>query len=394
MAVDSVVVGGGIGGAVLATLLGRGGKKVLVLEKSVAPPNWVRPEILWPATTRILADLLPQDVVERVALTSFQGIQFHDGQCVFSLVSPDILRRAGIQPWSTDPNQTREELLRHGAFELRRGVEVVGVLQEKHRVVGVRTRDVRNQEEHEVLADYTIGDDGANSVVRKACGLDMPTRMFPVEFFCFAFDWPAALRPGLGRFWINTRGPGAGIMGLLAIPLPGGQGAGLIPVRSRLFDQSRQVEDCWRRFCSADGTIQDVMQDRRFPQDLARVRRPWGHAQRYGADGAILIGDAIHPVSPAGGQGANMSVADARVVAELVLANHPKVLHEYERRRWPANQRSTWFTRLAAAAFGLPPWLLPASLGPRVFRWVSRHPWLARRFVQRAATAFQENSYE
>ncbi|MCI0353685.1 MAG: NAD(P)-binding protein, partial [Acidobacteria bacterium] len=49
MDADFVIVGGGIGGTVLAELLGRGGKRVVVLEKSTAPPSWLRPEVLWPA---------------------------------------------------------------------------------------------------------------------------------------------------------------------------------------------------------------------------------------------------------------------------------------------------------------------------------------------------------
>ena len=60
MAIDFLIVGGGIGGYVLANLLGRRGKHVLVLEKSRTPSPQNRPEILWPATVELLRTLIPR----------------------------------------------------------------------------------------------------------------------------------------------------------------------------------------------------------------------------------------------------------------------------------------------------------------------------------------------
>jgi len=120
------------------------------------------------------------------------------------------------------------------------------------------------------------------------------------------------------------------------------------------------------------------------------VRRPWGHAPHYGGPGALLIGDAAHPVSPAGGQGANMSVADARVVAELALAGVPDVLAAYERRRRAANRRSLRFTRGAVFAFGLPEGLLFNRLTAWLLSQVGSRPPIAARFIRTLATAFLE----
>ncbi len=388
MDADFVIVGGGIGGTVLAELLGRGGKRVVVLEKSTAPPPWLRPEVLWPATMKILFSLVPQQTWEEECVLAVRGIELHDERGNLPFITPQLLQEAGVQPWFTNPNQTRERLLRLGSFELRRGVEVVDVLKEKERVVGVRTRELATSAEREVLAACTIGDDGGNSVVRKACNIPLATRMFPIDFLCFAFDWPPTLPAATACVWLNPRRMQSGIFSLLAMPFPQGKSAGLVAARSAIFDNLERTQEEWHRFASADPAMRQVIGSRKLPEDFVRVRRPWGHAPRYGCDGALLLGDAAHPVSPAGGQGANMSVADACALAEIALGNHPHPLAEYERRRRPANQRSLGFTRVAAWLVGLPNWclrLLP--FGPRQ---VMSRRWLVRRFVQTAATAFQE----
>jgi 2-polyprenyl-6-methoxyphenol hydroxylase-like FAD-dependent oxidoreductase len=217
--------------------------------------------------------------------------------------------------------------------------------------------------------------------------------MFPLDFLCFAFAWPATLRSATIHVWPELKRPGSGIFALGAFPLPNGQGAGVVGARSMLFDDPAQSDQCWARFCSEDPLIRDVVQARRFPKDFARIRRPWGHAVRYGLEGVALLGDAIHPVSPVGAQGANMSIADACVLAELALRDDATLAQEYERRRRPANERSIRFTRRAALMLELPDWCFrwfPTSVLLSILPWVGRHQSLLHRAIRSAAGAFQE----
>ena len=50
-------MGGGIGGVVLAELLTRAGRRVLVIERATGPPPFLRPELLWPSAVQTLFSL-------------------------------------------------------------------------------------------------------------------------------------------------------------------------------------------------------------------------------------------------------------------------------------------------------------------------------------------------
>jgi 2-polyprenyl-6-methoxyphenol hydroxylase-like FAD-dependent oxidoreductase len=392
MQADVVIAGGGIGGAVLAELLGRGGKRVIVLERSTAPPSWLRPEILWPATVEVLFSLTPRQVWEQAALLPLQEIRFHDGKEFVPLVTREVMDAARVQPWFTNPNEAREQLLRLGSFELRRGVEVTQVLKEGERVVGVRARDLATKQESEFLAAWTVGDDGVHSAVREACGIAMPTRLFPVQFLCAALEWPDYLPAGIVLLWPNWRDGASGILAFGAGSLPGGKGVGLAPINGPRFEANPETEASWRRFIRVDPALARLGAALDFPRGFMRIKRPWGHAPRYGAPGAVIMGDAAHSVSPAGGQGANMSVADAVVLAELLLRGEANLIAEYERRRRAANERSFGPTRFAERAFNLPGWMVPNACRRVLLRWLSRHPATLQRTLRSVSTLFQEAS--
>jgi 2-polyprenyl-6-methoxyphenol hydroxylase-like FAD-dependent oxidoreductase len=359
------------------------------LGKAIAPPTWTRPEILWPATTDTLFSLLPRATWEEDALLRLGGIDIWNGRRAIELISAATLHQIQIERWAADAVRMRERLLGLGTFELYRGNEVIAVLKEQNRIVGVRTRDIVTGLVREFLAPWTIGDDGVHSLVRQACGLDINTKMFPLDFLCFTFSWPTGLHPATGRVWLNIEESGSCIFGLFAVPLPQ-RGAGVVLVRPEIFETENLARHDWERFCAIDASLKEMVQERRFPDDFVRVRRPWGHAKRYGIEGAILMGDAAHPVSPAGGQGANMSVADARALVEIAVNNPSRLVEEYEFRRREANERSLRFTRGAARLLGLPACVIPISFVISIVRWANQHASVLAPIIRYESTAFQE----
>lgn len=390
MAVDFLIVGAGIGGAVLANLLSRAGKQVLILEREPAAVVRVRPEVLWPATVQFLESILSGEVLRDRALLPLRGIHIHYKKSLWKPIGPATLARAGVQPFSSDGDQTRALLLQDAACRVERGVEVLGVLRENGRVVGVRARPTGGGPEREILARWTVGDDGGHSTVRQTCGIQMPTRSVPIDLLSFGFPWPSNLESATAQVWINRNRGRSGVFLMGAIPRPAGIGAGLLPVRPELFQGDRHVERALEEFCSSERAVAEIIGPRRYPGDLARVHLAWGHADSYGIEGAVLIGDAAHTVTPAGGQGANAAIADARVLADVAITNESQLVAEYERRRRPANERSIAPSRTVSRIAALPRFMISPWI-PMAVRCVARFPQIAARGLRFVSTAFQES---
>jgi 2-polyprenyl-6-methoxyphenol hydroxylase-like FAD-dependent oxidoreductase len=219
----------------------------------------------------------------------------------------------------------------------------------------------------------------------------MSVSTLPIDLLSFGFQWPTSLQPDEARAWINPKRVRSGLFLMAALPRPGGRGAGLIAARPRLFEKDGEIQRALDAFCAVDTGAAEVIASRRYPDDLVRVKIRFGHADRYGVDGAVLIGDAAHAVTPAGGQGANSSIADARVLSQVILGGESSLIAAFERRRRPANARALRLSRAASWMMSLPDFALSAPI-PFAFRFLNTFPGLFARGLRFASTAFVENT--
>ena len=398
MTTDVLIVGGGIGGAALALALGRRGWSVRVFEREEAPPSVVRPEILQQSTIDALERLGADARLHAEAALPLHRLQLHMGrECILSVDERD-LAAADSQPLSTDPVLTRtliiDAALATGNVELVTNAEVTTVVRDGERIVGVRGR--REGHAFEARARLLVGDDGARSIIRGCLGIRTRLRLFPVEFITFSVPCPAPYPAHTARGWIRSEAMRDGLFAGFVLPLPDDRLAGLllasIGVWERRFEG--RPDAFWRDVEALTPLAGPLRDDLHFPDDFERRRRAYGHASRYVDDGAAILGDAAHPMSPAAGQSANASIWDALALAdvadEALRADDLSAsrLAAFERRRRPANRRSLRFSRRAVALLRLDRWF-PGSAAATI-RTLLRRSGQKRRLLHMAATAFRE----
>lgn len=380
---DILIAGGGIGGAVLAALLSRAGKRVMVIERETNPslaPN--RAEILWPRTVEKLHALIPRSDWEASAMLPLRGVRFNLDDKWTQLFDDETMDLAGVQPWCTQPMRVREKLLALGEFEIRRGVTVTGLVKENHHASGVRLLLPGESTHRWIAADWVIGDDGAYSSIRRDAGISLATEDFPIEFMGAPVRWPDSLEPAIVHGWFDWAEASPGLAAVILFPFPKGEALVLFLARQGAMPN-------WDAVRRRHEVLQEILPDPIVLDKLPRIRRPYGHCASYGIANVALLGDAIHPVSPAGGQGANMAVADAVALAECLLAEPAgSVIGAYQSRRHASNERSMGLTRRAVTMLSLPDWLPQLSLFKAGLSLASHAPRMRAELLSYIASAF------
>ena len=396
MRLDVVIVGAGIGGAVLALDLGRRGWRVALVERDGTPPRIARPEILWGATLRALEGYGVAEAIRHTASVQLEEIEI-GGEKPWLRITRDDLNAAGVAAFSTNPSMTRtiiaDAALATGNVEIHRGVAVEDLLADNGRVTGVRGQ--RGDTTFALEARLVVGDDGGSSVVRTHLGIPITLDTFPIDFITAKIArWPLA--PCRVRGWIQPKGFRDGLPAAVFIPWPGNEGVLLMPLAAdrakHFFEQSPEVFwSALERVTQMAGSLREQLE---FPGDFRRVARPFGHAGSYVANGAALIGDAAHPMTPVGGQGANASIWDALALADVAdealrtedVSREP--LLPYERIRRPVNDESVSFSRIARRILRAGRFLPPAIVLPLIARTMNALGWPQRKILGSFATTF------
>ncbi|MFF4185603.1 FAD-dependent oxidoreductase [Streptomyces sp. NPDC001691] len=336
---DVCVVGAGPAGLTLALLLLKSGLRVTVVERSRSHQREFRGEILQPGAMTVL------DRLGVLAGARERGCHEHDR---FRLVEQDrvlldIDYRALPAPYdhllSIPQSHLLTELLLHCArfagFEYVDGCRVNALLRdERGRITGAAA------DGHVFHSKVVVGADGRFSKVRRLAGIEAgrteafdqdvlwfkltrqePQAAHDVRVFRSAGTSPVlAYGSWPDRIQVGWTLPHGGYKNVVA--------EGLDHVKAQL---SKAVP------AYADLIAEQITSLR----DLSLLDVFSGRAERWAADGLVLMGDAAHTHSPIGAQGINLSVQDAVVLHPLLVESVGRgdasaaFLSRFEERRAP-----------------------------------------------------------
>ena len=298
----------------LGFLLARAGVDVIVLEKHADFLRDFRGDTIHPSTLEVVHELGLLDQLLALPHEKVYELRAQVGKTQLTLADfTHLPTRCGFiafMPQWDFLNFLADHARRYPAFRLAMEAEVIGVIEEDEKIVGVQAKTPSGA--IEVRADLVVAADGRHSIVRDKAGLPVKEFGAPMDVLWFRLS----RRPG-----DSTQSMGRFENGQIFIALNRGEywQCGYVIPKGQFDEIRRQGLESFRA---------KVMQVAPFTGARAGELNSWEEVKlltvrvdrllRWFRPGLLCIGDAAHAMSPVGGVGINLAIQDAVAAANML----------------------------------------------------------------------------
>ena len=312
--VTCCVAGGGPAGMMLGFLLARAGVEVLVLEKHADFLRDFRGDTIHPSTLQVMHEL---GILESFLTRPHQEVRELHGLIGDTEVTiadfshlPTRCRFVALMPQWDFLDFIAEQGRRLPNFRLHMESEVVGLIEEAGRILGVRVQSPAGAVE--VRADLVVGADGRHSILREQAGLAVTTLGAPIDVLWMRLS----KQPG-----DPSQTAGRMNYGRLLVMLDRGdywqcafviRKGGYDEVRARGLDAFRA------EILRLAPFLDDRLGELHDWDDIKLLTVAVDRLERWWRPGLLCIGDSAHAMSPIGGVGINLAIQDAVAAANIL----------------------------------------------------------------------------
>ena len=333
-----VIVGGGPAGMMAGYLLARASVPVAVLEKHADFNRDFRGDTIHPSTLELMHELgmldpflkqPHQEVRELRGVINGQVVPIAD----FTKL-PTRCKFIAFMPQWDFLNFLSSHAKRFPTFQLYMETEVLDLLIENGRVVGVRARTPRG--ELQIRADLVIGADGRNSIVQPRAGLERREFGVPIDVLWMRISKKKTDPEQSFGFFQH---------GKLLVLIDRGdywQAGFVIPKGGFGEIKARGLPQFQNDIVSFAGFLRDRVAELDDWSKIKLLTVQINRLRDWCRDGLLCIGDSAHAMSPAGGVGINLAIQDGVATANLLaekLRSGPVTLDDLRkvqaRRDWP-----------------------------------------------------------